>query len=235
MIDIFLYTAQGGRDNNEDFVGYADTDEGVVAALSDGVGGVCGGDIASRTVVDTIIDEPYEAQDDEQWLRDRMILADNRIKDEQKRLNNRMLSTVVALRIMGGRAVWAHAGDSRLYYIHDREIAEVTADHTVAFKKYLAGEIKRGEIAFDEDRNTLINAVGSEGDLRFDLGSAELAEGDAFMLCSDGVWEKLQDMEILFDYLKADSAERWAELVLLRVIDCMGENSDNLSVVTVMI
>ena len=235
MTDIFLYTARGGRDDNEDFIGYASTDEGVVAALSDGVGGVCGGDIASRTVVDTIIVEPYEAEDDAQWLSERMRLADKRVKDEQKRLNNRMLSTVVALRVMDGKAVWAHAGDSRLYYIHDSAIAEVTADHTVAFKKYMAGQIRRGDIVADEDRNSLLNAVGSEGEPRFDIGSADVTEGDAFLLCSDGVWAKLQDQEVLFDYLKADSAERWAELVLLRVIDRTEGQGDNVSIITVMI
>ena len=234
MTDIFVYTSKGGRDSNEDFVGCAYSADGAVAALCDGLGGEGGGDIASRIAADVIVDEPYDTDDDRKWLADRINLADERIKKEQTRLNNRMKSTVVALKITGSKAVWAHAGDSRLYYIHDSAIAEVTADHTVAFKKYLAGEITRGEIASDEDRNSLLNCIGIEN-FRVEYGSAEIVKGDAFMLCCDGLWENLQDQEILFDYLKATTAERWAELMLLRAVDRMEADGDNLSVITVII
>ena len=234
MIDIFAYTSQGGREYNEDFVGYVPTDDGAVVVLSDGLGGVSGGEIASRIIVDAVIDEPYKCDDPAGWLRERLNLADERVRREQRRLNNQMKSTVVALRIDGDRAAWAHAGDSRLYYLHDDMIAEVTADHSVAFKKYLAGQITRSRIAADEDKNRLLNAVGGEG-FEPEPGGAAVGMGDAFVLCSDGAWEYLNDQEIAFDYLKADSAEEWAYLLLLRVLDRMDSAGDNLSIITVRI
>lgn len=235
MIDIYTYTSQGGRMLNEDFVGCVLTDEGAVAVLCDGVGGVSGGDVASRLVVDTVIDEPYACEDPAQWLSGRLALADRRVREEQSKLQNQMESTVVALRISGDRAVWAHAGDSRLYYLHDGVIAEVTADHSVAFKKYLAGQITRSAITADEDKNRLLSAVGGEGAFTPETGGTAVSAGDAFVLCSDGAWENLLDQEIAFDFFKAADAEEWARLLLLRIADRMDAAGDNLSVITVWI
>lgn len=235
MTDIFAYTSRGGREYNEDFVGYVHTDDGVIAVLSDGLGGVSGGDIASRVIVDAVIDYPYDCDDPAVWLSERLILADERVRRGQRELNNQMKSTVVALRLSGDRAAWAHAGDSRLYYIHDGAIAEVTADHSVAFKKYLAGQISRRDITSDEDKNRLFSSVGSSGDFVPETGGTVIRPGDAFVLCSDGAWENLLDQEIAFDYLKSETAEQWAQLLLLRIIDRIPPDGDNLSVITVIV
>ena len=235
MPDIFVFTSRGGRENNEDFVGYAETGDGAVVVLCDGLGGVGGSDHASRIVADAIIDTPYECRSLEEWLSERLRTADERVRAEQKRMNNQMKSTVAALRLSGDRAVWAHAGDSRLYYIHDDAIAEVTADHSVAFAKYLDGKLRRSEISTDAERDELLRCVGGEEPLTPDFGGAAIRSGDGFVLCSDGVWANLIDQEIVFDRLKADSAERWAELLLLRVMDRMEPDGDNLSIITVII
>ena len=235
MIDIFAYTSRGGREYNEDFVGYVHTDDGAVAVLSDGLGGVSGSDIASRVIVDAVIDEPYECDDPAEWLGQRLALADERVRQEQRQRNSQMKSTVVALRLSGDRAVWAHAGDSRLYYIHGGAIAEVTADHTLAFRKYLAGRISRRDIISDDDKNRLLSSVGGSGDFAPETGGTVVRPGDAFVLCSDGAWENLIDQEIAFDYLKAETAEQWAQLLLLRIIDRMPPDGDNLSVITVIV
>lgn len=235
MIDIFAYTSQGGRDFNEDFVGCVHTADGAVAVLSDGLGGVSGGEIASRIIVDTVIDEPYDCDDASAWLSERLMRADARVRKEQQRLKNQMKSTVVALRLKGDRAAWAHAGDSRLYYLHDGAIEEVTADHSVAFKKYMAGQITRSQIRVDEDKNRLLGSVGCDGDFVPETGGTITRPGDAFVLCSDGAWEHLLDQEIAFDLLKADTAEQWAYLLLLRIIDRMENDGDNLSIITLMI
>ena len=235
MIDIFDFTSQGGRAFNEDFVGCAHTADGAIAVLSDGLGGVGGGEIASSIIVDTVIDEPYDCEDPAEWLRERIMRADERVREQQQTLHNEMKSTVVALRISGDRAVWAHIGDSRLYFIRDGAIVEVTADHSVAFKKYLSGEISRRDIRSDGDKDSLFSSVGSPDACEPELGGRFTRPGDAFVLCSDGAWENLLDQEIVFDRLKAVTAEEWARLLLLRILDRMAPDADNLSVITVMI
>ena len=235
MIDIYAYTSQGGREFNEDFVGYTHTSDGAVAVLSDGLGGVGGGEIASSIIVDTVIDEPYDCEDPAEWLSERLARADARVKEQQHTLHNEMKSTAVALRISGDRAVWAHIGDSRLYFIRDGVIAEVTADHSVAFKKYLSGRISRSQSLSDEDKNSLVSSVGGPDACVPELGGRFTHPGDGFVLCSDGAWENLLDQEIAFDRLKAQTAEEWARLLLLRILDRMAPDADNLSVITVLI
>lgn len=238
MIDIYSFTSPGGREYNEDFVGSSMTPDGAVLTCADGLGGHKGGDIASRIVVDTMLTEPYDdAPDDRAWLDERINAANQVITDRQAELGNKMKSTVVALKISGFSATWAHLGDSRLYYIRDNAVVHVTEDHSVAFKKYKAGEISRAAIATDEDQPSLLRALGNSGRLRPEFGSPDnpLAVGDAFLLCTDGFWEYVQDQEILFDYLKTNSAQTWAELLLLRVMDRLKDDSDNLSVITAII
>ena len=148
-----------------------------------------------------------------------------------------MKTTVVALSLRGDRAAWAHVGDSRLYYLHDKVIAAYTEDHSVAYKKYLAGEITREQIGFDEDQSSLLRALGNP-ERNQPVGctwTQPLTPWDGFLLCSDGFWEYVTDEEILVDYLKADCARAWAELLLIRAMERIGPDNDNLSVITVMV
>ncbi len=238
MIDIYAYTAQGGRAYNEDSVGYAYTPYGAVAVAADGLGGHMGGDVASKLVTDALLAEPLDdCKNDKEWLKKRLDTANQMILDGQAQRANKMKSTVAALKISGTKATWAHLGDSRLYYLTGGRIACVTEDHSVAYKKYKAGEITRAQIATDEDQSSLLRSLGVPEKRKPDFGETTslLTAGDAFLLCTDGFWENIQDQEILFDYLKAANAQTWAELLLLRVIERMDSGNDNLSVITVLI
>ena len=238
MIDIYSFTSQGGREYNEDSVGFAYTPYGAVLVTADGLGGHKGGDVASKIVVDSLLAEPLDDnKNDKDWLKKRLDTANQEILDRQAAEANKMKSTVVALKISGTKATWAHIGDSRLYYIHDSRIESVTDDHSVAFKKYCAGEITRAQIATDEDQASLLRSRGVQGKLKPDFGETEqpLTAGDGFLLCTDGFWEYVQDQEILFDFLKTNNAQAWTELLLLRVIERIKSGSDNLSVITAII
>lgn len=237
MIDIYSYTSRAGREHNEDSMGFVHTTDGAVAVVADGLGGHQGGDVASKTAVDAFLAQPPDGDfDSREWLAQRFEDANRAILDRQSSQGNQMKSTAVVLRIDGDHAAWAHMGDSRLYYLHGSEIASVTEDHSVAFKKYRAGEILRREIATDEDQSSLLRSLGVRGEIKPEFGEASpLSVGDGFLLCSDGFWEHLQDQEILFDFCKTNNAQAWAELLLLRVIDRMKSDSDNLSILTAVI
>lgn len=238
MIDIFAFSSKGGREYNEDCVGYTYTTYGAAAVLADGLGGHQGGELASKLAVDTILKEPIDDnKNDKDWLRKRLDAANQAILGAQAEQSNRMKSTVAALKISGTKATWAHLGDSRLYFLHDSRLADVTDDHSVAYSKYKAGRISRDALATDEDQSSLLRSLGVQGKLRPDFGETNepLTAGDGFLLCSDGFWEKVQEQELLFDFLKSNSARMWAELLLLRVIERMTDGCDNLSVITVMI
>lgn len=238
VFDVFLYTNQGGRAYNEDSVGFRQEGEDGVFVVADGLGGHRFGEVASACVKDVLLEgwHPGEA-DVAEWIRRRIADANRRVLAAAREKNSVLKSTVVALAIEGGQAVWANVGDSRLYYLHGSRIERVTEDHSVAYKKYKAGEITREQIGQDEDQSCLLRAVGSEDRNEPDVYVRDglLEAGDAFLLCTDGVWEYLKDEEILIDLLKAETAEQWAELLLLRVMGRIDGENDNLTLLTLML
>lgn len=243
-LEACLYTNAGGRDYNEDSADCRIDGGGGVFLLADGLGGHKGGEQASGLVVEAMLSawdaegETLDAPDCRQWLEDRVAEANQALLSAQKEHHNSMKSTVVALALKEGRAAWVHVGDSRLYYISGSRLCSVTRDHSVTYKKYLAGEISREQINFDEDRSSLLRVVGDETRCIPESGEPDggfVHQGDAFLLCSDGFWEYLFDEEILIDYLKAATPKAWAELMLVRALPRMRPGSDNLTLLTVFV
>ncbi len=72
-----------------------------------------------------------------------------------------MRTTAVALKQAGSTAVWAHIGDSRLYRFSNGELAGVTADHSVTYRKFLGGEISYMDVYHDDDRSRLLRVLGN--------------------------------------------------------------------------
>lgn len=205
--------------------------------LADGLGGHRFGELASECVVSAMLQSPEPAREEDlaDWLRRQAGIANEKLLDLQKEKNAVMKSTLAALVIRESRASWAHIGDSRLYYFHQGGISAITEDHSVAYRKYKAGEISRAQIGQDADQSRLLRSLGSADHCQPDLGSCTLSAGDAFLLCTDGAWEYLRDEEILVDCLKAGAARQWVELLLLRVMGRIQPGSDNLSLIAVLV
>lgn len=236
IFDTYEFSSRGGRSYNEDSVGSRVEEDHGIFVVADGLGGHSFGELASSCVRDTLLNGfPCRDGDPAQWLETQLADANQRVLALQQEKNTVMKSTVAALYIMGSRAIWAHAGNSRLYYIHEGRIRACTEDHSVAYKKYKAGEITRREIAFDEDQSRLLRSIGgmdhSEPVVR--VYEEFLSPGDAFLLCSDGAWEFLDDGEIAVDLLKSNCAKQWAEYLLLRMMERIRGGNDNLTLLTV--
>lgn len=242
-LDVYMFTNKGGRDYNEDFTDCRVGDTSAFFILADGLGGHYGGDLASHCIVDHLT-AAWETQGGAavpctDWLAQQITQANAVLLDLQKESGSRMKSTVVALCLDGDTASWAHVGDSRLYYLSGGQIRRLTQDHSVTYKKYRSGEISRDQINFDEDRSSLLRAVGDEEHCTPDCGSMDegchVMPGDAFLLCSDGFWEYLYDEEILADCLKSGTAMQWGQQMLLRVMKRMKRDSDNLTLTAVVV
>lgn len=237
--DVYEYTNCGGRDYNEDATGHRVKGNNGIFLVADGLGGHQYGELASACVRDTLLqgfESGFEG-DPGEWLKEKLSAANRNILALQAEKNAVLKSTAVVLTVREGRALWANVGDSRLYYLHDSKIWAYTNDHSVAYKKYRAGEIPREQLATDEDQSCLLRSLGSEdrNEPEFYEENPLLEPGDAFLLCSDGVWEYLQEEEILIDLFKANSARQWAEFLLLRLIDRVRGDHDNLTVLALMI
>ncbi len=236
--DVFEYSNKGGRSYNEDSVGSRYDQGGGIFVVADGLGGHLLGEEASATAVKTILsDWNFRAEDIKAQLNEKIVQANCNILQVQKEKNAILKTTVAALAITGTDMAWANSGDSRVYFIRGGKLQFCTNDHSVAFKKYKAFEITREQIATDEDQSRLLRTLGSEERYEPELYSGQSAPqpGDAFLLCTDGAWEYLKDEEIVIDCLKSENSQRWTELLLLRIMERIKGENDNLSLVTVKI
>ena len=238
IFDVFEYSNKGGRSYNEDSVGSRYGDDSGIFVVTDGLGGHTFGEKASATAVEVITSGwRFSEKDVSAQLRTIIAEANQSILNLQKHENSIMKTTVAVLSINDSRAVWANAGDSRVYFIHRNRLHAYTDDHSVAYKKYKAGEITREQLATDEDQSRLLRTLGSKERNEPDIHSADVAleQGDAFFLCSDGAWEYLMDEEILIDFLKSENAKHWAELMMIRIMEGISGENDNLSLLTIIL
>lgn len=237
MFDVFEYSSQGGRSYNEDSIGSNYDNYRGIFVVADGLGGHALGEEASAIAVETIISEWNSSEENvSAHLKEKIAEANQNILRLQREKNAIMKTTVAVLAVNGDQAIWANVGDSRVYFIHKNCLYSYTSDHSVAYKKYKAGEITREQIATDEDQSRLLRSLGGESRNEPDMHAADmpLETGDAFFLCSDGAWEYLMDEEILIDFLKSETAEQWAELMMLRIMERVSGENDNLSMLTVI-
>ena len=153
QLSAYAYTNRGGRDHNEDSL-RASAEQGIFV-LADGLGGHRCGEVASQAAVDAIFTGMAQAEAlEEAGLLDLFRSANEELLRRQAQPGQEeMRTTAVALKLAGSTAVWAHIGDSRLYRFSNGELAGVTADHSVTYRKFLGGEISYMDVYHDDDRS----------------------------------------------------------------------------------
>ena len=150
---------------------------------------------------------------------------------------NQMKTTAVALYLYKNQAVWAHIGDSRLYHFHNGVLADYTEDHSLAQLSIKMGELhSRSEIPSFEGRSKLFRVIGDD-EIKPQLHAPiTLSPGDhAFLLCSDGLWERLLEDEIMLDLHKAATAEEWVYLLRCRAMMRKSTDVDNNTAIAIWI
>ena len=157
-LSAYCYTNQGGRDHNEDSVRCC-AEQGVFV-LADGLGGHGSGEVASALAADVLF-EGSSTHPDPDGLAELFQKTNEAVMEGQKVPGREeMKTTAVALSIGGDRAVWGHVGDSRLYRFSGGALAQETRDHSVTYMKYLGGEISYMDVYHDDDRSSLLRALG---------------------------------------------------------------------------
>ena len=227
MLEIASYTDIGGRARNEDTVRYA-TMEGdrLCLVLADGLGGHGGGEHASSTAAESIC-RGWDGTADAEALKALVREANRRVLAIQTP-QCAMKTTVAALTLAGGNAVWAHAGDSRLYYFQDGALAFQTRDHSAAQLGVLLGDITVDQIRFHEDRSRVLRALGQDDELAVETGERTLDSGrHAFLLCSDGFWEYVLEPEMEEDLASSGGPEEWLTRMRERLKKRTPPDNDN--------
>ncbi|WP_018607290.1 PP2C family protein-serine/threonine phosphatase [Uliginosibacterium gangwonense] len=186
----------GGRSRNEDACAFWYSEQAGCWVLSDGAGGHGSGDVASRLVVEAVIDSfrKNPVADEEQAAKLLQAAQDAVVGAKQANLNgDDMHATCVILLIdrLSDQAVWGHVGDSRLYLFRAGRLSYQTRDHSLVQNMIDAGYGAPEMIRSHPNRNLLTSAIGNIGDLEATVSGAPLTlmPGDTFLMCTDGWWE----------------------------------------------
>ena len=227
----------GRREYNDDTVRIISQNDGLCVFVGDGLGGYAGGKAASSKAGDIIGN--YRKKNtllDEAAMVEAAKAANEGVLAEQKRSHGRMKTTMVVLTVEGRRARWMHVGDSRLYYFKNGKLQSQTIDHSVSQMAVLMGEIKQEEIRFHEDRNKVLRALGS-GNAKPEISPIlSLGEDEhSFLLCTDGFWEYIYEMEMEEFLKKASSPKEWLENMQELLKDRVCREHDNFSAAAVFI
>ncbi|WP_109482223.1 protein phosphatase 2C domain-containing protein [Paraburkholderia sp. C35] len=238
---------RGGRPRNEDATGDWSSERLYYCVLADGAGGHGGGDTASAIVVNSVLaDLRYltvaELPPTGQRLVRAIEHANANILEEQAHGDaalKDMRSTVVLLAIDCElrTAAWAHCGDSRLYCFRGGQVSVQTRDHSLVQEMVDAHLIKPGDARHHPRRNVLLAALGTPGELDIDSfdGTFALLDRDAFLLCSDGLWEYVDETYMSEALGGAATPDAWLGALAARVRSMAPASHDNFSALAVWI
>ncbi|MEM8985870.1 MAG: PP2C family serine/threonine-protein phosphatase [Pseudomonadota bacterium] len=213
-----FFTHSGAvRPRNED--AYFDGWSIGVWAVADGMGGHEGGNLASTLIVDRLkaIDAASERIAD---VAGAVTAANNEIRAlAQRRFEGRTIgSTVAALVIEGAKGVCLWAGDSRIYRLRNGALSRLTRDHSQAQEMIDAGALVEGSEEHVGISNVITRAVGADDVLELEQRRIDVAVGDIFLLCTDGLVSVAEDLEIeaALNARWEEPAQRFVELALDR-------------------
>lgn len=194
------------------------TTKGMLALVADGMGGHAAGEVASRMAADTIR-RVYYAHDGRphQALKDAFEQANrdvHRTAQEDERLRG-MGTTCTALVVRNGQAFSAHVGDSRLYLLRQGRLRRLSEDHSLVAEMLREGLLTEDDARHHEDRNVITRALGLRATVDVALWAEPFAvqAGDRFVLCSDGLYDLVDEDDIAAIVAREAPYEAGAQLV----------------------
>ncbi|MNF40066.1 PP2C-family Ser/Thr phosphatase [compost metagenome] len=203
--------------------------------VADGMGGHQNGALASRLIVEQLA-EPSEGD-----LQQRLDELRKRLHGLNRRLGQELTvtaaqpdpvigSTVVALLIEGDRAACIWAGDSRCYLWRGSRLYQLSRDHSLLQQLIDEQQLSPAEAARHPAAHALTRAIGASEELKLEILELDILPGDAFLLCSDGLYQDLSADE-LGAALNLPSPQLTLNRLFQRVLD--GPARDNLSAVVI--
>ncbi|HEY7546292.1 MAG TPA: Stp1/IreP family PP2C-type Ser/Thr phosphatase [Blastocatellia bacterium] len=207
------------RDNNEDAFVIADltqseifTDstelidrrvgmDGILLAVADGIGGARAGEVASRMAVEQLADAliaPASKRPISDWLRASLRSVNRYIRSAS--INNPnfygMGATITAVVAHETGLIIGQVGDSRAYLIRDGQVQQLTKDQSMVQALIDAGVITPEESEKSPYRHVVLHALGVADDVEPEISAVALARGDHLLLCSDGLSNKVGNVEM---------------------------------------
>ena len=198
----FAESRIGGRSENQDSLGWADTPFGFLLTVCDGMGGGPGGKTASSIAVKEIIDGVKEA-DQQEEIANILIKAIRRANmailnqaSEQPDLQG-MGSTCTVLLINQKSATIAHVGDSRIYQFRGNRKIFRTFDHSMVFDLVKQKVLTEEQARLSAQSNVITRALGIKPDLEVEISDLAYEKGDRFLLCTDGIHGTIEEKQLI--------------------------------------
>lgn len=222
------------REHNEDAIEW-NAEQGW-AVLADGMGGHQAGEVASAIAVD-VIGQALKAQQGNvsvELLQRAVMQANDNILQHAAQSPELLVmgTTVVALSLQEERLYCAHVGDSRLYRLRDGELNQLTHDHSLVQELVDEGMMDEDQARHSQQKNVITRALGLEAELEVDLLSEAVENGDSYLLCSDGLSDRLADYAIK-TLLQGESLPEIARGLVDAACEQGGE--DNISVILIQV
>ena len=239
-MEIGYYTDKGKkRTQNEDAIRVLTRHN--VFMLADGVGGNRAGEIASNKTLDIVSEyfenNPIEKQEGSdrifRYFEDAVDYVNEAIKQMAHSVPEcaGMATTLVFAYVRDRILYIANVGDSRVYFIHGKEIHQITVDHTYVNYLVMMGAITRSEAEHHRKKNVITRAIGANSYNNPDCFNIYIEPTDRILLCSDGLYDEVSEEEILELMTSTDDMKACAKELVDRA-NANGGN-DNISVICV--
>jgi serine/threonine protein phosphatase PrpC len=226
------------REMNQDYMYTSETAVGNLPNLflvADGMGGHAAGEYASRFTVEKLVEKIKESSQTEPVALmkeaveqvNAMLLAEA----NADRAKAGMGTTIVAATVIGERLYAANVGDSRLYVINEESITQITRDHSLVEEMVRLGEMNKEDAKDHPDKNIITRAIGVMPEVAPDFFETSLKDQDMILMCSDGLTNMINDIDIKKIVLGQRDIVEKAE----KLVETANQNGgrDNITVVLV--
>lgn len=229
----------GGRKENQDSYGGMVVDSAVLLTVCDGMGGMAGGQTASRIAVTEIIQNLAEKKEDQTWedaIRYSVEAANSaiyrRAMDEPKL---RGMGTTATVLVLSTEAAYlTHIGDSRIYQLRKGKKVFRTFDHSRVFEMVEQGMMTEEQARQSSFSNVITRALGIRPSIEMEIEKIPYKKNDRFILCCDGIWNTETEPKMLDMFMSEADSEKAVSLITDKVdnigFDNGGEH-DNLTII----
>ena len=190
------------RSDNEDSFGVFDVENGLLVVVCDGLGGNKAGDVASKLAVQTIAKTFQNLSDTEYLERIKLSIleANKKVMEESNKDFDRkgMATTAETLFLKDDTAFWGHVGDSRIYYLKNNKLKQLSKDHSLIQKLIDEGYLTLKEAENHPNKNIIMRALGDSDNVEVDVSKMKINASDfgKFFICTDGVTTVVQNDEL---------------------------------------
>jgi serine/threonine protein phosphatase PrpC len=207
-------------------------------AVADGMGGHAGGEVASQVALTTVRERFVDSDTHTTESLVQAVQAANRaihdrsVNDLHLRGMGTTLTGVAVVQRDGtDRLAVVNVGDSRTYVVQDGILQQITRDHTYVEDLVAAGEITPDEARFHPRRHIITRALGIDPDVQVDAWEAPAGAGDRYLICSDGLFNEVDDGQIAAVLTGTEDPQQAAD-TLVELANAAG-GRDNISVIVV--